>query len=226
MVAAEGRVRVNPFGLVGHQLVGFGWNNKTRVDLEQDPTNIANALLRLEFPRLNDPGPVLRRILERFFPQLLAPVVPLERSSSTWAVYYNFDQYLWSPQGHPDRGIGLFFRFGASDGVVNPIRWAYNVGLSGNGIVPGRPRDTFGVGWARTEIRNNFVSFSRQRLDIGLDKEDAVEMYYNASITRWLNATLDLQIIDQALKKKLDSSGRLTDMGTAVIAGFRLYERF
>jgi hypothetical protein len=51
-------------------------------------------------------------------------------------------------------------------------------------------------------------------------------MYYNASITRWLNATLDLQIIDQALKKKFDSSRGLTDMGTVVIAGFRLYARF
>jgi porin len=226
LVGAEGRVTIKPFGLVGHQLVGFGWSNKTRVDLRQDPTNIANALLRQQFTRLNDPGPVLRRILERFFPELLAPVVPLESSSSTWAVYYNFDQYLWSPQGNPDAGIGLFFRFGASDGVVNPVRWAYNVGFGGKGIVPGRPRDTFGLGWARTEISNNFVSFLRQRIDLGLDKEDAVEMYYNASITRWLNATLDLQIIDQALKKQLDSSGRLTDMGTAVIAGVRLYARF
>src|SRR5262249_34258645 len=154
-----------------------------------------------------------------FFPELLVPVVPLNRTSDAWAVYYNFDQYLWSPEGHPDRGIGLFFRFGASDGVANPVRWAYNVGLSGKGVVPGRPDDSFGLGWARTEISKNFVSFLRDRLDIGLDKEDAIEMYYDASITRWLSATLDLQIIDQALKKKLDASGQLRDMGTAVIAG-------
>lgn len=92
--------------------------------------------------------------------------------------------------------------------------------------MPGRPYDTFGLGWARTELSNNFASFLRQRLDLGLDKEDTVQMYYNASITRWLNATLDLQIINQALKKKLDSSGRLTDMDTTVVAGFRLYARF
>jgi porin len=226
LVGAEGRITIKPFGLVGHQLVGFGWSNKTRISLEQDPSNIANALLKQEFTRLSNPGPVLRRIVERFFPELLVPVVPLNRTSDAWAVYYNFDQYLWSPQGHPDRGIGLFFRFGASDGVANPIRWAYNVGFSGNGIVPGRPADTFGLGWARTEISNNFVPFLRQRLDLGLDKEDTVETYYNAAITRWLGATLDLQIINQALRKKLDSSGRLTDMGTAVIAGLRLYARF
>ena len=51
-------------------------------------------------------------------------------------------------------------------------------------------------------------------------------MYYNAAITRWLNATLDLQIIDQVLNKRLDSSERLRDMGTAVVVGLRLYTRF
>ena len=87
----------------------------------------------------------------RLFPNLLVPVEPLDRSSDAWSVYYNFDQFLWSPEGDPDRGVGVFFRFGASDGVVNPVRWAYNVGFSANGIVPGRPRDSFGIGWARAE---------------------------------------------------------------------------
>ena len=226
LVGAEGRLTLKPFGLVGHQLVGFAWSNKTRIALEQDPTNIANALLRQALPRLNNPGPVLRRILERFFPELLVPVRPLNTTSDAWSVYYNFDQYLWSPEGHPDRGIGIFFRFGAADGVANPVRWMYNVGVSGNGIVPGRPRDTFGVGWARTELDGDFVPLLRQRLGLGLDREDAIEMYYNASLIRWLNATVDLQIIDQALRKRLDSSGRLTDVGTAVVASLRLYARF
>jgi len=51
-------------------------------------------------------------------------------------------------------------------------------------------------------------------------------MYYNASITRWLTATLDLQIINPALQKTLDSSGQLKDVNTAVVAGLRLYARF
>jgi len=56
--------------------------------------------------------------MERFFPQLLVPTQPLKTVNYTWAIYYNFDQYLWSPEGRPDDGIGLFFRFGASDGVA------------------------------------------------------------------------------------------------------------
>jgi len=75
-------------------------------------------------------------------------------------------------------------------------------------------------------LSDNFFPFFRERLRLGLTQEDAVEMYYSMAVTRWLNATADLQIIDQALKKTLDSSGRLRDMDTAVVAGLRLYVRF
>jgi len=226
LVNGEGRVTIKPFGLVGHQLLGFGWSNKERLSLQQDPDNIARFLLEKRFPRLADPGPLLRRILARFFPELLIPVQPANRTENTWAVYYNFDQFLWSPKGQPDKGIGAFFRFGISDGIANPIKYAYNVGLGGKGIVPGRPLDTFGIGWARTQMSSNFVPFLRKRLDLGLDKEDAVEMYYNFSIAKWLNATLDLQVIDPALNKFLNSSGRLENMHTSVVGGLRIYSRF
>jgi porin len=225
-VGAEGRVTVKPFGLVGHQDVGFFWSDATRVSLDQDPTNIANQLIKERFPRLRDPGPILRRMLERFFPQLLVPVQPLNKKSSTWSIYYNFDQYLWSPAGAPDRGVGLFFRFGASDGNPNPVKYAYNVGFSFNGLVPGRPKDNIGLGWARTQFSGDFVPFLRQQLDLGLNVEDGVEIYYNAVLTPWLNLNVNLQIVKSALKKDLDSSGRLVNMDTAVVGGLRAYIRF
>src|SRR6266446_2284330 len=206
LVGAEGRVTIKPFGLVGHQLLGGMWSNKERLTLDQDPSNIARLLLTQRFPRLGDPGPALERILERFAPSLLVPTQPLNQVSYMWSVYYNFDQYLWSPEGAPDRGIGVFFRFGASDGVANPIKYAYNVGIGGKGLVPGRPCDNFGIGWACTELSGNFVPFLRQQLRLGLGHEDAIEMYYNAVITPWLSAALDLQIIDQALERTFDAS--------------------
>ena len=226
LVGGEGRATIKPFGLVGHQLLGFGWSNKERLSLQQDPDNIARLFLENRFARLSDPGPILRKLLERFFPALLVPTQPVNTTSNTWAVYYNFDQFLWSPKGDPNSGIGAFFRFGISDGIANPIKYAYNVGLGGKGIVPGRPADSFGVGWARTQMSSNFVPFLRQRLNLGLDKEDAVEMYYNFSVTKWLNATLDLQVIDPAFNKFLDSSNRLQNMNTSVVGGLRIYSRF
>ena len=62
LVANEGRVTVKPFGLVGHQLVGFGWSNKERLSLKQDPSNIFRLLATETFPRLGNPGPILQRI--------------------------------------------------------------------------------------------------------------------------------------------------------------------
>lgn len=193
--------------------------------MAQDPANIARLLITTRFPRLGDPGPVLRRILERFFPQLLVPVRPLKTQDSTWSVYYNFDQYLWSPSGDPTKGIGMFFRFGASDGEVNPVKNTYNVGLSGNGVVPGRPDDTFGLGWARTDFSSNFIPFLRKTLNLGLNHEDAIELYYNVAVTKWLGLTADVQIIDQGLKKQL-SGNQLKDVDTAVVGGLRAFIRF
>ncbi len=224
-VGSEFRTTIKPFGLVGHQLVGGFWSNKERPEMAQDPANIARLLITTRFPRLGDPGPVLRRILERFFPQLLVPVRPLKTQDSTWSVYYNFDQYLWSPSGDPTKGIGMFFRFGASDGEVNPVKNTYNVGLSGNGVVPGRPDDTFGLGWARTDFSSNFIPFLRKTLNLGLNHEDAIELYYNVAVTKWLGLTADVQIIDQGLKKQL-SGNQLKDVDTAVVGGLRAFIRF
>jgi porin len=226
LVTAQGRVAIKPFGLVGHQLLGGAWSNKERPSLKQDPSNLARLFLTDQFPRLEDPGAILERFIEVFFPGLLIPVQPLNTVNSTWAIYYNFDQYLWSPEGASDRGIGVFFRFGASDGVANPVKYAYNVGIGGKGAISWRPCDSFGIGWSHFNISGNFAPFLRQQLALGLSKEDAIEMYYTAEITRWLNASVDLQIINQAFNKKLDASSSLQDMGTAVVLGMRIYSRF
>ena len=191
MVLASAKAIITPFARVGHQSVGYMWSNKERRALSQDPANLARALLTERFPELADPGPGLLRILERFFPQLLVPVQPPNTKCRTWAMYYNFDQYVWQPAGDPTRGIGLFFTFGASDGNPNPIQYFYNLGIGGNGVVPGRPQDNFGIGWARTQFSDDFVPLLRQTLALGLTVENAIELYYNAVVTPWLNATLD-----------------------------------
>jgi len=225
-VVAAAKVTIKPFGLVGHHTVAGMWSDKTRLSIEQDPSNIARLALEAKFPRLADPGPILRRILERFFPGLLVPTQPLKTEDTAWAVTYGFDQYFWQPAGDPKKGIGMFFNFGASDGNANPIKYSYSVGVGGNGVVPGRPNDNFGVGWARTEFSDNFIPFLRKALNLGLDHEDAVEMYYNAQLTGWLNASLDLQVVNPGLQKTLGGNGTLKNVDTAVVGGVRLYVRF
>ena len=227
MVIASGQVAIKPFGLVGHQTVAGLWSDKSRISLIQDPSNVANFLLKERFPLLGNPGPILERILERFAPNLLNPVRPANRENSTWAVFYSFDQYFWQPAGDPKHGIGMFFNFGASDGDANPVKYSYATGIGGNGVVPGRKDDNFGIGWARTQFSNNFVPLLRQRFHLGLDKEDAVEMFYNAAITQWLRMSLDLQVINTGLQKRLsDDRNSLKNVDTVVVGGVRTYIRF
>jgi porin len=226
-VIASAQVAIKPFGLVGHQNLGGLWSDKSRLSLIQDPSNFANFLLKEKFPLLGNPGPILERILERFAPGLLNPVRPANRDNSTWAMFYGFDQYFWQPAGDPKRGIGMFFNFGAADGDTNPVKYSFATGIGGNGVIPGRKSDNFGVGWAHTQFSDNFVPLLRQRFHLGLEHENAFEMFYNAAITQWLRMSLDLQVIDTGLQKRLsDDRNSLKGVDTAVIGGVRMYIRF
>lgn len=221
-VVAAANVKIKPFGLVGHQGITGVWSDKTRFSLDQDPSNIGRALLNERYPRLGSPGPILERILAKFFPGLLDPVKPANRKDNTWSVIYSFDQYLWQPDGDSKRGIGLFFSFGATDGNPNPIQYSYLMGIGGKGVFNGRPNDSFGVGWARTQFSDQFVPLLRERLGLGLDHEDAIELYYTAAITPWLNLSPNLQVINSGMNKLLDQNGGLKDVDTAVEASLRM----
>jgi porin len=227
MVVGSGQITIKPFGLVGHQNVGFSWSNKERLSLEQDPSNLARLLLQNRFPALGDPGPILEAVLARFFPGLLIPAEPANRANSTWSVSYAADQYFWQPKGDPKHGLGAFISVGASDGNPNPIKWAFLAGIGGKGVVPSRLDDSFGVGVARTQFSSAFIPFLRQNLNLGLEHEDALEAYYNLQLTGWMTVTADIQVINQALNKSLNPTGfGLSNVPNATIGGIRFRVRF
>lgn len=221
-VVSAAKFNIKPFGLVGHQSVGGIWSDKTRLSLDQDPDNLARALLQERYPILGNPGPLLERILKKFFPQLLIPVEAANREDTTWAVTYSFDQYFWQPDGDEKRGIGIFFSFGATDGNPNPVQYSYLMGIGGKGVFSGRPHDSFGIGWARTQFSDQFVPLLREKLDLGLDHEDAVELYYTAAVTPWLNVSPNIQIVKSGMNKFLSKGNGLQDNDTAVEASLRM----
>ena len=93
--------------------------------------------------------------------------------------------------------------------------------------MPGRPDNSFGFGLARTQFSNSFLPFLRQQFNLGLQRADAIEMYYNMAITPWMNLTSDLQIVDSALNKAISpTTGKLTGIDTVVVAGARIRVRF
>ncbi len=226
MAIGSADLKVHPFGLPGHQNLTVAWSNKDHTSLIQDPSNLARLLLTERYPRLGNPGPVLIEILEKHAPALLVPAAPLNEESETWAAVYSFEQFLWQPSGDHQRGLGTFFSFGVSDGQANPVKYSYSLGVVGKGLVPGRPRDDFGVGWARTEFSDDFVPYLRKRFGLGLDHEDAVELYYNAAVTPWLSISPSLQVISSGMKKTLDTSGSLKELDTVYLIGVRFGVRF
>jgi porin len=154
------------------------------------------------------------------------PTEPLNTEKDTWAAVYSLEQYLWQPTGDAKRGIGMFFTAGVSDGRANPIKNSFTLGLAGNGMVSGRPDDRFGIGYSHTEFSDYFMAGLRDRFDIGLDHEDAAELYYNASVTPWLTVTPSIQAVRSGLTKTLDANNEFKDLGTTWLVGVRVGIRF
>lgn len=226
MVIGSGDLKVKPGGLPGHHNLTLAWSNKDRTSLTQDPRNIGRLLLEARFPRLGNPGPMLSEIFNQH--GLSPTAAPLNRKSETWAANYSFEQFIWQPAGDPKRGVGLFFSAGVSDGNPNPIKYSYSLGLVGKGVAPGRPHDNLGIAWARAEFSDDFMRELRASpINIGLNREDVVELYYNAAVTPWLSVSPSLQIISPALNKTFDASSHaFRDIDTTYIAGVRMGIRF
>ena len=180
------RVPVTPFGLSGTQVLGGNWSSRHYTSV--DPSSWAEV-----------PGQGL---------------VAAEETGS-WAVYYNFDQHLWINSANTNTWLGLFGMSGLSDGNPNPIRWNATIGLGAGGLIPGRDRDTLGLGYLHMGISDDFKQLlSGPSAPPGLAQRDeqGIELYYNAAITPWCHLSADLQIVTPSTK----------DLDTTVLVGGRL----
>ena len=59
------------------------------------------------------------------------------------------------------------------------------------------------------QVSSEFVPFLREQIpSLGLEHENAIELYYSAALTPRLNVTADLQIIDPRSGRPWDRTGR------------------
>jgi porin len=146
----------------------------------------------------------------------------IEQKDNSWSFHYNFDQYLYEPKKGSEQGIGIFGRFGASDGNPNPVHYFYSLGIGGKGIL-GRPLDQFGIGYYYMDISNPKFTGPLTTVEI-LRDEYGVEAYYNFAITPWMKLTPDIQFIRPAQKDKLVSTSPPVKecIDTATVVGLRL----
>jgi porin len=194
-LAAELRVGIKPFGLSGHQLIGGTWNSQTYTALAQDlRTSIpVGSLISGEIP--------LSSALSE---------VQIREQSGSWAAYYNFDQFLYTTKADGSQGIGIFGRIGFGDRNTNVLEQFYSFGIGGQGMLPGRDRDRFGIGFYYSNLSNDLPGTFLSGDEIGL------EVFYNIAATNWLYVTPDIQVIEPV--------GRQAT--TAFLTGLRVQMRF
>ena len=122
---------------------------------------------------------------------------------------YLFDQALWVSPEDPKRLWGVFGKLGIADDNPNPIRWTAIAGVSGASPIPGRSRDTFGVGYFYLGVSDALKRSARPLTP--LRDEQGVELYYNARVTPWFQITPDMQIVEPFQR----------DADTALLVGLR-----
>ena len=155
----------------------------------------------------------------------------LEGKKGSWNAYYNFDQFLYEPRKGSGEGVGIFGRFGASDGNPNFMNFFYSLGIGGKGVISGRAGDRFGLGFYYIDVSNPELQglFRGTKL---LRDEYGFEAFYNIAITPWLLLTPDIQIVRGAQKERFTiGQGPLlgvpfiasrNSIGTATILGVRM----
>jgi len=203
--AGEGRVRTNFFDRTGHQVLGALYSNKVYTSIDQ----------RIAFEPLQ----------ERLG---LAGPQTLEKKSGSWAMYYNFDQFLYETDKKAGNGVGVFGRFGASAGNPNPTQYFFSIGFGGKGMIPGRSFDRFGIGYYYDRVANPTLSTKRFGTAEFLRSEWGFEAFYNIALTQWLLLTPDVQVIGPAQKREITGSvagprsALGSSIGMATVLGVRL----
>ena len=141
-------------------------------------------------------------------------LVRAPRETGSWSLYSNFYQTLIVDPDDESRGWGVFGQFGISDGNPNPIRFNANGGIAGRSLLPGRPLDTFGIGYFYVGLSSRFKSLLATVLP--QQDETGVELFYNMTITPWCRLTADLQVARPSTRT----------FGTVLIPGLRLQISF
>ncbi|HEX9145301.1 MAG TPA: carbohydrate porin [Candidatus Binatia bacterium] len=154
----------------------------------------------------------------------------LAGTTHSWGVFYNFDQYLYEPKKGSGEGIGIFGRFGASDGNPNFMHFFYSLGFGGKGVIPGRERDRYGLGFYFINVSNPTLQGPFQTRKF-LRDEYGFEGFYDVAITPWLLLTPDIQVVRGAQKDKITIRRDIfglpfiasqKSIPTATVLGFRL----
>jgi porin len=114
-----------------------------------------------------------------------------------------------------DQGLGWFGRLAFEPQDRNFIGFYFDTGLTYKGIIPARDGDTLGVAFAYAHLSSGAQQAEIDEGSVGVGAEMALEVTYQAQITKWLSIQPDLQVIinpggNQNLDNALVIGGRVS----------------
>ena len=133
-------------------------------------------------------------------------------SRGEFAVVLAGYQYLSVYPEAPGKGWGIFGQVYVSQGDPTFLDRSAMLGVSGNPRF--RPQDRFGAAWFRYSLTDRLVTVLAPR--VALQDEEGVELFYTLGLSKQLQLTADVQLIDSAVTRR----------DTGVIAGLRLTASF
>jgi porin len=114
-----------------------------------------------------------------------------------------------------DQGLGWFGRIAFEPQDRNFIGFYFDLGLTYKGLLPSRDADTLGVAFAYAQLSSGAQQAEIDEGSVGVGAEMALEVTYQAQITKWLSIQPDLQVIinpggNQVLNNALVIGGRVS----------------
>jgi len=115
----------------------------------------------------------------------------------TYAIYGVIDQMVYRRPGEEDgRGISVFARVVGSPSDRNQVDAYFDTGIVFTGMVPRRPNDIFGIGFAYTGISDDAAAFDRDSaLSVIRSREVLLEISYTAEVVPGWTLQPDLEYI-------------------------------
>jgi porin len=159
----------------------------------------------------NESGTDLSDIGNPSFPPF-PPDAPDVRNRNYYFAY-SFDQYLYRVNADSKEGVGIFGQFGISDGNPSRLYWSALVGIGGTGLIPGRSRDNWGIGYYYDAPSRDLQDSLSGVLNIRDEK--GLEIFYNFAVAPWLTVGVDFQVINPSLADN-----------TVIVPGLRSVVRF
>jgi len=109
--------------------------------------------------------------------------------------YVSCDQMLYKENSDPgdSQGLGVFGRFGYANSDLNPIGNFWSIGMQYQGLLENRDDDVMAIGFAQG-IFSDYAG-ANDGGDYTENHENALEIYYSAHVTPWLNLSPSIQYI-------------------------------